>query len=217
MVGQVCRFSPGFALAKKLIERGDIGELFFVESEYAHNYKGIEGVGNWRKDPKRHPFIGGACHAVDLLRWIAGDIKEVFAYSNHKCLLDWPYDDCTIAMLKFRNKIIGKVFCSIGCVRPYTMRSVFYGKEGTIIADNTSSHIQIASRDFSMDKHPSFAQIPVDVASHNISGEIDEFIDCIIKDKPVVMDAKEGTKTVAACIATINSVKEGKPLKVEKI
>lgn len=88
MIGQVCRYAPGFVLTKKLIEQGIIGELFYVESEYAHDYLRSPGVGGWRKDSAREPFIGGGCHAVDLVRWIAGDVDEVFAYSNHKMLKD---------------------------------------------------------------------------------------------------------------------------------
>jgi len=45
MIGQVCRFAPGFVLTKEIIESGEIGELFFVESEYAHDYRVAEGVG----------------------------------------------------------------------------------------------------------------------------------------------------------------------------
>lgn len=32
MIGQICRYTPGFKLAKKMIDDGEIGELFFVES-----------------------------------------------------------------------------------------------------------------------------------------------------------------------------------------
>jgi len=39
---------------------------------------------------------------------------EVFAFANHKCLLDWPVNDATIAIYRFENEIMGKVFCSIG-------------------------------------------------------------------------------------------------------
>ena len=58
--------------------------------------------------------LGGGCHAVDLLRWIAGEMTEVSAYSNHKCLTDWPSNDCTIAIFKFPNDVVGKVFVSTG-------------------------------------------------------------------------------------------------------
>ena len=86
MVGQICRYTPGFVMAKQMIERGEIGELFLVESEYAHDYRHVTSKNNWRKDPRREPFLGGGCHAVDLLCWIAGEAEEVFAYANHKCL-----------------------------------------------------------------------------------------------------------------------------------
>ena len=47
MIGQICRFTPAFVQAKKYIDAGDIGELYFVESEYAHDY-----VRMFEKDPK---------------------------------------------------------------------------------------------------------------------------------------------------------------------
>ena len=136
MIGQVCRCAPGFVKAKEIVDSGLIGELYFVESEYAHDYSLSRGVDDWRVDKDREPIIGGACHAIDLLRWIAGDPTETTAYSNHKMLPDWPVPDTTIAILKFPNNVIGKIFTSIGCKRNYTMRTVLYGTKGTIIVDN---------------------------------------------------------------------------------
>ena len=83
MVGQVGRKTPAFILAKQLVDQGEIGDLFFVESEYAHDY-GVLKLGEWRKDPNylRHAVVGGGCHAMDLLRWIAGNPTEVTAYST---------------------------------------------------------------------------------------------------------------------------------------
>ena len=113
MVGQISRYTPGFYKAKEMIDRGEIGELFFVESEYAHNYEKVRGTNDWRVDPLRHGFLGGGCHAVDLLRWIAGNPVETMAYSNHKNLLDWPTDDTVISILKFPNNVMGKVLSLI--------------------------------------------------------------------------------------------------------
>ncbi len=217
MIGQVCRFAPGFVMAKQIIESGEIGELFFVESEYAHDYRVAPGVGNWRKDPRRKPFIGGGCHAVDLLRWIAGEPVEAFAYSNHKCLVDWPVDDATIAIYKFENGTMGKVFCSIGCIRPYTMRSVFYGTKGTIISDNTSDHILFCSTKYFKRKSDyNFARIPVNISHHNIAGEIDYFVDCLINNREIETDEIEGTKTVACCLAAVISSEENRKVNIKE-
>jgi predicted dehydrogenase len=216
MIGQVCRFAPGFVLTKEIIESGEIGELFFVESEYAHDYRVAEGVGKWRKDPRREPFIGGGCHAVDLLRWIAGDPVEVFAYSNHKCLTDWPVNDATISIYKFENEVMGKVFCSIGCIRPYTMRSVFYGTKGTIISDNTSDHILLCSKRYFKEKaNYNFAKIPVSISSHNISAEVNYFVEKILKNEDIDMNEIEGTKTVASCLGAVISARENRKVDIK--
>ena len=214
MVGQVCRYAPGFKLTQKLIADGLIGKLFFVESEYAHDYTHVRGVGGWRVDPvaKREPFIGGACHAVDLLRWIAGDAEEVFAYANRMVLTDWPVDDCTVAAIRFKSGVIGKAFCSIGCKRPYTMRSVFYGDDGTIISDNTSPEIEVHTRRY-MDTL-AFARMPVNVASHNVTAEIEELVNAVLEGRPVATDVREGAKTVATCRAAVESAASGQPVKV---
>jgi UDP-N-acetylglucosamine 3-dehydrogenase len=216
MIGQVCRFFPGFQKTKELIERGEIGELFFLESEYAHSYRYIRGVGNWRTDPVklREPFLGGACHAVDLLRWIGGEMTEAFAYANRKCLTDWPVDDCTIAVYRFASGALGKVMCSIGCVRPYTMRSVFYGTEGTIISDNTSPQIQLCTQ-----RDPAasgqFIDLPVaQPGAKPVDEEVNAFIDAIVNDAPVEMDAWQGVRTVATCLAAVESSKTGRPVPV---
>ena len=216
MVGQVCRKTPAFALMKEMVDRGDIGELFYVESEYAHDYS-ILGRGEWRKDPSyiRHPVVGGGCHAMDLLRWIAGDPTEVFAYANHKMLPDWPVDDCTISVLKYPNGVIGKVLTSIGCKRPYTMRTQIFGSKGTILGDNKSSYITLFTPCIDEKGKHSFKeeQIPIDINHHNMAAEIADMCDIILGKKELEIDVIEGSNTVAVCLAAVESAKTGLPVK----
>ncbi len=208
MVGQICRFTPGFAKAKELIDAGELGDIYYVESEYAHDYQDILSENGWRSDPSRNGVVGGGCHAVDLLRWVAGDPIEVTAYANHKMLPIVPYDDCTIAILRFENDVIGKVFVSTGCKRAYTMRSSFYGTKGTVVCDNTSPSITFYK---SQEENPAELEereIEVDIANHNTFGEFRAFADAILNDKPVPTDALQGAKTIAACMAIVDSANE---------
>ena len=223
MVGQVCRKTPSFVAAKQLVDAGEIGQLFFVESEYAHNYDIIHDIGGWRRDPVnlRYPIVGGGCHAMDLLRWIAGDPTEVFCYANHIALPHWPVDDCYIAVLKYPNNVIGKVMTSIGCHRPYTMRTVLYGTKGTIVVDNTSPTMTLY-REISYSKSggapsPRYVgtELPVSTNNHNMTAEIKDMCDVILHDKEVECDVIEGANTVAVCHAAIKSAAEGKPFAPE--
>lgn len=223
MIGQVCRKAPGFIKAKEMADSGIIGDIFFIESEYAHDYMNSPGVDNWRKTPERHPIIGGGCHAVDLLRWIAGDPLEVFAYANHKMLPDWPVNDCVVSVLKFPNDVIGKVMTSIGCKRKYTMRTVIYGSKGTIITDNTSDTITLYKDSIADDINKlgpadnMEIKIPVAIDSHNMAAEIADFIFCIKNDTEPTPDCMQGLFTVAVCDAIMRSAEQSKAIKPDYI
>ena len=214
MVGQICRFTPGFIKAKEVIDSGAIGELFFVESEYAHDYEHIISADNWRATPDRNGVVGGGCHAVDLLRWYVGDPIEIFGYGVHKMLPCVPYDDTNIAIMKFDNNVIGKVFVSTGCKRNYTMRTVLYGTKGTIICDNTSPEIQVFKIDPETRKVIKPCELlPVNINNHNARGEFEAFARDIIEDNEVKMSAYEGAKTVIAASAIVESSKTGLPVR----
>ncbi len=215
MVGQVVRYNPNFAMAKKLVDSGAIGDLVYVESEYAHDYMIHRGHNNWRVTPEREGMIGGGCHAVDFLRWVAGNPTEVFAYSNHKYLTDWPVNDTTIAVYKFPNDVIGKVFCSIGVKRDYTMRTCLYGTEGTIIFESHGTEIKLYQCDKQGGMYTVPRLLPCQPKDHNMADEISDFVDAIIAGKPNPIASIEGASTVAVCCATVESAKLGQPVKIK--
>ena len=209
MVGQICRFTPAFRQAKALVDGGVLGDLYYLESEYAHDYMNI--VDNWRADPLRHGVIGGGCHAVDLLRWLGGDPEEVFAYGTKRLLPQVPYDDATVAVLKFDAATMGKVFVSTGCKRDYTMRTVLYGTRVTLICDNTSPTMTLFT--VGEDGMAGEAQtIDVEVNNHNARLEFEAFAEAICSGGCVPTDAREGAKTVEVCLSIIESAKTGRPV-----
>ena len=210
MVGQICRFTPAFEKAKALIDAGTIGDVYFIESEYAHDYMYL--LENWRSDPLRHGVIGGGCHAVDLIRWLVGDPAEVFAYGMHKLLPQVSYDDATIAIMKFDENTAGKVFVSTGCKRDYTMRTLVYGTKGTIICDNTSPEMTLYTvGENGMATEPQ--KIAVTVNNHNAGKEFEVFANAILNNEPVPTDAREGAKTVEVCRAIVEASVTGKIVK----
>ena len=218
MTGQVCRYAPGFRTAKVLVEAGRIGRLVYLESEYAHDYEFAKGYREWRKDPaiQRQGFLGGGCHALDLTRWIAGDPIEVFCYMNHIFMPDWPTPDTGVAVVKFPNEVLGRIFVSIGVKRPYTMRTVIYGTEGTIICDNTSDHIQISEKALRDSTGTmAFTNIPVAIANHNVTSELKDFVTSLEAGVPCATDVYQGTRTVAFAEAAIRSAQSGRPEAVD--
>ena len=122
-----------------------------------------------------------------------------------------------MAIFRFANDVIGKVMVSIGCTRPYTMRSVFYGTAGTIICDNTSADIKICSKRLMQGKLD-FATMPVNIANHNVAAEISDFIHGIENNLPIATNIYEGARTVAAAMAAVESAKlGGQPITIAPI
>lgn len=216
MVGQVCRYTKAFLTAKKFIDEGWIGEIAFIESEYYHNYAHAVGADGWRKDPKirREGFIGGGCHAMDLIRWLAGHPTEVSCYMNHKYLTDWPTNDTGVAIMKFKSGAIGKVFVSVGVKAGYSMRTVIHGTQGSIVCDNTSPTIDVHSDRYLSVSGTRLWKIPVRVNSHNIAGEFNDFVDNLKAGRRPPLDEFEGTNTVAFGEACLISARTGKPVSV---
>ena len=215
MVGQVARYNPSFIKMKEMIDAGEIGELTFVESEYAHDYSIYRGYNDWRISPEREGVIGGGCHAIDLLRWLAGNPKDVRAYSNHKYLTEWPVNDTTIAIYNFPNNVIGKVFCSIGVKRAYTMRTCIYGTKGTLIFSNYGREITLYKASPEGFGYTVPHRIPTIPISHNMFAEIKDFIDAVVQGKNPPISPLEGASTVAVACATVKSAQTGKPVKIK--
>lgn len=212
-VGQSIRKAKNFVVARDMIREGKIGEVFSAELEYSHNYARLKP--EWRRDKEklRHPIIGGGCHVIDTLRWTLGeDPLEVIALANHKALVDWPVDDCTIAIMKMPSGAIAKVTCSIGIQRKYTCSATFCGTEGTIEANSIADNLIYHKKSKSYDEDFKFDEMEISVGdseTHKVDLEISEMCRAIRLGESISCDALEGAKTVAVGLAAVESARLG--------
>ncbi len=75
------RYIPSIKKAKKLVEEGRIGNLISVSNRIQYNLPGSWSVSKWQYYDE---FGGGVIynigsHSIDLLMWLGGDIKELYA------------------------------------------------------------------------------------------------------------------------------------------
>ncbi len=212
-VGQAMRKNSCFKMAKKLLNDGCLGEIFNVETEYSHNYSFLKP--EWRRDPLklRYPIIGAGCHAIDILRWTMGeDPTEVVAISNHMALKDWPVDDCIVALVKLPSGAIGRVTCSIGIQRKYTMSATYSGTAGTLEVNARSDMMLLHTPKDDVEESHSYNEtiIPIeDESSHKVEDELEEFCRAVLYGEPIDCDALEGAKTVAVGLAAVESARLG--------
>jgi len=209
LTGQVLRFAPLFRSLKKVFDSGKVGKPVFAESDYLHDCRAL--MGGWRIDPAHSPdlILGGGCHPIDLLRWIMGDVEQVYAQANKMCMPDLPMPaDNALLSLKFENGAIGKVQVTIGCPRPYALNLSIYGDKGTLVNN------KLFSEDF--DELEDFIDLPLPMKAeyqyYNL--EIEELVAAIKEDRETSVTALDGAKTIAVCLAAIESAQKDAPVKV---
>ncbi len=81
------RFHPPYRVVKDILDRGRLGRLFYVEVNYYSHKKRQFDRTPWYKSAEhpRSAILGTGAHAVDLMRWFAGDVEEVWARGT-----TWP-------------------------------------------------------------------------------------------------------------------------------
>jgi predicted dehydrogenase len=140
-VGMNCRFREQYSIPKRLVEAGEFGELRFLRGTYIYN--AVSSVRKREKPwalqypPGVYPFMhGGGIHCLDLLRWIGGGVRSVFARAvGFELAGDWGADTFLIS-LAFDGGAIGELLASATAFRPNDFSLELWLGGGSIIGTN---------------------------------------------------------------------------------
>jgi len=206
----VLRWNPAVETIKSLVAGGAIGELFYLEMDYWHGLGPAHHAWDLhsRKKTGGSAMLLGGCHAVDALRWLAGDeVVEVSAFSNNQKGL-FEYDANVVAVMKFRSGILGKTAALFDCQMPYQFNMDLAGTEGTI-RDNRVWSKKLFPGQTSWTTFPSILPDSGDVHHHPFDAEIDHFVDCIRDDRESHCNVADAYRTHALCLAIDRSIERG--------
>lgn len=218
LVGQTCRFVPSFMYGKRMLDEGLLGDPIVVEASYVHDLRDVYDKTTWRWQAPQKLIYGGACHPIDLVRWICGDIDEVFCYSNQGNLYGkFPEEDNFIISIKFKNGKIGRVLALYGIVHP-PMPSLglsIFGTKGSFVNDAAI----IEGPGGYLDHKRVEAEKEMETrgaADHcyEVVRYLKHFEDCIINNKKPEVDEVDGAKVIAVGEACLESMRTGRSVKV---
>ena len=231
-VGQSSRFFEPARRQRIDFESGLIGELITVESHYHADHRWFLEKG-WSLQQSFKWLYGGLSHPADFIRWYLPDIEEVMGYgmiSSNGKKAGLKNEDTMHFIFKSADNRIARVSGAYtGPIQPPTrdssMSCILRCTEGASQADYHELRYAVTTKtgeqniitwgDDTMKYYFRF-----EGQSHH-AGEyqnyLEYFADSIENNFTAYPDLKEGIGTVALLQAMDQSLKTGKPVRIEEV
>ena len=113
LVGHQRRFNPRVEKAREIIQGGELGALVGATITWAllKPPEYFEGPFAWRKNQGGGPILINLIHEIDNLRYICGEIDEVFAMTSNK-VRSFSVEDTAGVTFRLQNGAVGTAFVS---------------------------------------------------------------------------------------------------------
>lgn len=203
MAGQVVRFFPEFAEARKLVKEGILGK-----PGAARTHRGgfaPTGSDSWFMNHERSGgvLLDLAVHDFDWLRWTLGEVTDVTSRSVGIQAGTGP--DYALTTLAFENGAIAHVEST--WMDPSGFRTAFEvcGSKGMVEFDSRQAQ--------TLRTHvpgKTMSESPLDGLDDPYYRQLSGFLDAVKSGKPVPVSGYDGAMAVAIALAAIESAKTGK-------
>ncbi len=213
-LGFMRRFDPAYALAKKQIEAGEIGQpVMFRSTSRDPKRTSLEFA---RRENSGGLIMDMGVHDFDLARWLMG--SEVERVQSEGGCLVYPelkeVGDIDNAMinLKFANGALGNIDVSRNAVYGYDIRTEVLGSEGGLLIGKLqqTATLLMTRLGVTHDTVPYF----MERFGEAYSAEIRDFVRCILENRPPSVTGQDARRATAIGIAATRSLDEGRMVEV---
>jgi predicted dehydrogenase len=178
-------------------------------------YSDSKWRGTWALDGGG-AMMNQGIHTLDLLNWLMGDVRQVFAYAKTQ-MHSIETEDTLVACIDFANGVIATYEATTAVSPGQPRRLIISGSEGSAVIE----HDQLISVDLisgekvlgsvAEDRTQSESTPVVsDVSGHRRL--IEDFIQAIRENRDPVCSGLEGRKSLVLARAIYQSAKTGKPV-----
>ncbi len=210
-VGYQMRFSPAAERVKALIDSGAVGRIGLATGSYWCRFIRTD----WWIDRSKSggQIVEQATHLYDILRWLCGDARTVFAFMDR---LFWNIDGMSIedtsgVLIRFKSGAIGLVSSTIGAVPDrWWFKWSIVGSDATLVSDSPEE-LTVYYASSKPARVETFREQGRDLM---LMAEMD-FINAILEDRPTRIPIVEGAKTLQLTLAAVKSAEIGRPVDVE--
>ena len=214
-VGHERRFESGWKKLKVLVNQEVLGNIMYAEGHFSHDKLANLALDNWRTDPKYAPaagMTGMGVHLTDLMIWLFGPVKSVYASTAQRAL-KYKTGDVVSASLNHESGLSTQITAILKT--PHYQRITIWGENGWVeLVD--SSHPDTPG--------PSFMKIVMNDGSvkeenfdwtDTVSANIENFSDAINKEDEYLFKDIEKFQNIAVLEAIYQSSISKKSIDVE--
>ena len=212
-VGHHMRSWAAAAKAKELIDSGAIGKVTSCRFRQAHDWAGaakVRGVFGSKALSGGGTLLDNGCHLFDLARYLAGDVRDVFARTA-TLKYDIEVEDTATASLSFTSGAIGQVevaWTATGWQEAFWV----FGTDGSLECDNRVGANVLTHRY----RHSGATTWgDTDVARYELRGlpshtqHVANFLAAIAGEREVVCTGVDGLEAVRLVLASYDSAERG--------
>lgn len=195
-VGYNFRFHRGLKLVKDMLDRGEIGTILSTRAEFGQYLPDWRPWQDYMQSYTAKKDLGGGIildgsHEIDYMRWLLGDVGEIFCFAGKVSSLEVETEDVADILLKFKSGAIGEIHLDF-VRRDYSRTCEIIGEKGTIKWSYQDGFVKVYSVDvgrwdtFNIKADPNYMYMR----------EMQHFIDCVKIGETPLVNGEEGKKSL---------------------
>jgi len=205
------RFHPGLQKVKKILKEGIVGNVLSVRAQYGQYLPDCRPWEDYRLIYSAYRCLGGGIildriHELDYLRWLFGEVKEIFCLGGHFSKLEIDTEDIAEIILQFENGAVASVHLDY-VRRTYDCSLEIIGEQGII---------QWCYQDNNLRWYTSTKSKWEAIQWKNYNGnemyieEMRHFLRILSGKEESIQDIKEGKKVLEIALAAKRSMEKRK-------
>ena len=227
LVGHHRRHSPLIQEARSVIQSGALGKLVAVSMLWALMKPAEYYEVDWRgKRPGGGPTFINLIHELDSLRFLCGEIREVYAQSSSATRKLDVEDSLTIS-LSFENGALGSVLGSDATPSPWSYEATaqenalyfhtdencyhFFGPLGSLAFPRMELW-RYADDDRMGWQHPMVKSRHAVTRLDPLKLQLEHFCRVVRGEEKPIVDGPDGTRSLAVVLAVLESAQRRRPI-----
>mgnify|MGYP006077207461 CR=1 FL=1 len=215
-IAYIFRFSPLTQKVKDILSKNTLGKVMYIRGEFSEYLPDFHPFEDYRSFYMAKKELGGGSildqsHIMDLIGYLFGNFKEVYAVNTNLSSLEISTDDISEMIIHMESGSLASIHTDI-FGRGHKKYVEVKAENGNILIDFLDNTVSIYNAESKSTEV--FNKFPKDF-NLNYIDEINNFISSCNKKAKVMTSLEEGVKTMNLILAAKKSQQTGKKEIVE--